>query len=164
MTTLAFGERGIGGRSAEQWFEHGVACEKAERLADAAEAYRFAVDIRPHFAEAWFNLGNLLRDAGLLDGAENAFRAAVRHAPHLAAAWYNLADVQHERGDPAAAVGSLNRAVAADATFTDAWYNLGLCLDAAGRRRQARRAWERFLALEGHGPAAEAVRHRLSRP
>jgi len=85
MKAVTFGDWKIGGLSAEDWFERGVACERTDQLSDAVQAYRLATEIRPDFVEAWFNLGNLLRDAGALEQAEQAFRTAVRHRPRLAA-------------------------------------------------------------------------------
>lgn len=50
MVWAAYGDRGIGGRSAEDWFEHGVDCEKAERLLELDGEGAAAAVARRHLA------------------------------------------------------------------------------------------------------------------
>ncbi|MGE5506069.1 MAG: tetratricopeptide repeat protein [Actinomycetota bacterium] len=152
------------GWTAEEWFEHGLACDRQDRLEEAWQAFRNAVAARPDFAEARFNLGNLLRDAGLIDEAMAEFRRAAGLQPDLAEAWYNLADLLAEDGRHADAVVALERAVAADQAYADAHYNLAQCLEWCGRARDAQAHWQAYLRLDPVGPWAETARRRLSSP
>jgi tetratricopeptide (TPR) repeat protein len=162
MSTVVLGDGSRSGRSAEEWFDRGVAFERSDQLVDAVQAYQAAVGARSDFPEAWFNLGNLLRDAGLLDDAERAFRTALRHRPRLAEGWYNLADLLQEQGEREAAITSLQLAVTADPDYADAHYNLALCLHWAGRPAEARPHWRRYLELDDRGAWAETARRHLA--
>jgi serine/threonine protein kinase len=55
-----------------------------------------------------------------------------------------------------------DQAVKLDAGYAPAWRGKGLLLERAGRRREAAAAFLEFLRLQPTGPAAEAIRRRLS--
>ncbi len=62
-------------------------------LAEAADAFRRAVLIRPDFAVAYDHLGHALRAMDRLEEAKDAFEHAVAVDPTFASARYNLATV-----------------------------------------------------------------------
>jgi tetratricopeptide (TPR) repeat protein len=51
------------------------------RVAEAGEAFRAAIKLKPDFVEARFEAANLLHRTGNLDEAENGFRQLLRVAP-----------------------------------------------------------------------------------
>ena len=58
------------------------------------------------------------------------------------------------------ALGAASRAVEADPSLPDARFNLALALEQFGFRRQARRAWARYLRMDPYtGWAREALKH-----
>ncbi|MCA9656148.1 MAG: tetratricopeptide repeat protein [Myxococcales bacterium] len=71
----------------------GNALRGTERLGEAEQAYRKALQLEPGMAIAHNNLGNVLRDRGLLHEAALAYREALRLSPELFAAAANLAQV-----------------------------------------------------------------------
>lgn len=147
--------------TAEDWFHIGGMCEDEERYADAVEAYRRAISLRPDYAEAFFNLGNVMRATGDTADAQDAYQAAVACDPHLHWAWYNLADIQEETGRLRDAVASLERAVAISPTYADAHFNLARCYERIGRVKEAKAHWTAYLRLDPHSEWARIARQRL---
>ena len=81
------------------------------RVAEAIEAYRQAVALRPGYSEAWNSLGMLLRIEGDLDGAEDAFTRATQLRPDWAEALNNLAGVYQETRRVDQAVATFRQAL-----------------------------------------------------
>ena len=82
-------------------FDRGVELRREDRLGDAEDAFRRALDIRPDFPEALNNLGVVLRLTGRHDEAEAVCRRALELRPGYVAALYNLARCHRFRpGDP----------------------------------------------------------------
>jgi tetratricopeptide (TPR) repeat protein len=57
-----------------------------DRLEEAIEEYRKALEIDPHYANARYNLGDALRRQGRLEEAMEEFQLAVTHDPNHNAA------------------------------------------------------------------------------
>lgn len=147
--------------SADAWLERGAAFEESERYADAAEAYRRAVRLRPEWADPHFNLGNALRELGQLEQAAEAYEHATRLNAESPEAWYNLADIMEQRGETTTAVTCLQRAIERAPHYADAHYNLALCMEKLGRTAEAAKHWRRYLQLDPAGEASDAIRRRL---
>ncbi len=147
--------------SADDWLEHGRACEDEERLEEAERAYRQALARRPRYPEAHFNLGNAIRGLGRLDEAEEQFRAAIDQDPAMAIAWYNLADLLEEMERVGEAVECLRRAVGVDPLYADAHFNLASLLEATGRPGEAARHWAAYLKLDPSSEWSGIARGRL---
>src|ERR1700693_3023764 len=78
-------------RSAEEWFELGMACDSnADSLEQAAQAYRKAVHAAPEWVEAHINLGTTLYQLGRMEEARKEFEVAVEVEPENALAEFNL--------------------------------------------------------------------------
>src|SRR6195256_639241 len=81
-SALAQKVHALASRSAEEWFELGMACDtKAESLEQAADAYRKAVDASPEWVEAHINLGTALYQLDRMEEALSEFAAAVEYEP-----------------------------------------------------------------------------------
>ena len=89
----------------------GEAYESHGRLAEAEEAYRSALEIKPDLAVAHNNLGGLLFLAGRREEAVEQLRAATRAQPDSAEALYNLGYILVGVGRPEEAVAALSNAV-----------------------------------------------------
>ncbi|MHC5002727.1 MAG: tetratricopeptide repeat protein [Planctomycetota bacterium] len=157
-----FDAEGPAAPDAESWLDRGHAWEEQEEHERAAEAYRKALSIQPHFPEAQFNLGNTLRALGRLEAAEERYRTALEQDPELAEAWYNLADVQEEVGRVAEAAASLAEAVRISPTYADAHFNLAACCEQIGRFDDAARHWRAYLGLDPSSEWAAYARQRLA--
>ena len=149
-------------RSADELFEHAIACEIDERLCEAEKAYRAALAVRPHFPEAQFNLANVLRAQERPQAAEERYRSALDQAPEMAEAWYNLADLLEEAGRLVEAIDCLGRALAARPDYADAHFNLACCCEQAGRSPEAAEHWRAYLSLDPESEWADLARRHLA--
>jgi tetratricopeptide (TPR) repeat protein len=115
-------------------YRFGNSLAAAGRTAEAAEAYRTAVDMRPDFADAHVEYGNALAEQGRAAEAMREYRAALALVP-------GMADVHNNLGGLLAQAGRLPEA---KAQFEEA---LRLKPD----YREARDNLERVRRIEGNG-------------
>jgi predicted O-linked N-acetylglucosamine transferase (SPINDLY family) len=81
--------------SALAWDKLGLSLRMADRLDDAADACRRAVQIDPQNPVFHNNLANMLKDQGLVDDAIAGFRRAVQLKPDYVKAHSNLVYTLH---------------------------------------------------------------------
>ena len=149
-------------RSADEWFELALEYEDAERLDDAARAYREALLAGGPSAEIAFNLGNVLYSLGRWEEALSRFQQAVEADPEFVEAWNNLASVhaQFEEWDDAIEAGSRALEIAPD--YPDAHYNLAEAYHASGRRAEAIPHARAYLRTDAKSPWAKRLERNLS--
>jgi tetratricopeptide (TPR) repeat protein len=121
---------------AEDWYELGCELEVAAP-AEAAAAYRRALEQAPDHPDAHLNLGRLLHEEGRLDEAEQRYRRAAALRPGDPTAVFNLGVALQDRGHPADAAAAYRRVLAADPGYADAHYNLAVVSEALGDRGAA---------------------------
>jgi tetratricopeptide (TPR) repeat protein len=156
--------RALASRSAEEWFELGMACDSnAESLDQAAQAYRKAVDAAPEWVEAHINLGTSLYQLGRMEEARQEFVAAVVLEPGNALAEFNLGCVLEQLGDAKDAIQHLLRAIELAPELADAHLNLALAYEKGGHIQTAIRHLSYYLRYEPNGPWAEFARSRIAR-
>ena len=95
----------------------------ADRLDDAEEAYRRAIELDPSDSGPRFNLGVLLQQRGNNREASQAYQNLLEVEPQHAWANYQLGTILEQRGDRSRAIERYARAFAADPTLTFAEYN-----------------------------------------
>jgi tetratricopeptide (TPR) repeat protein len=161
---LARKVRALASRSAEEWFELGMACDSsAESLEQAAEAYRKAVDASPEWVEAHINLGTALYQLNRLEEALGEFAKAAEYEPKNALAEFNLGCVLEQMGDVDEAIKHLLRAIDLSPTLADAHLNLALAYEKRGHIHISIRHLSLYLRYEPKGLWAEFARSRLER-
>jgi O-antigen ligase/Flp pilus assembly protein TadD len=149
--------------------------EAGARLAFAAGDHtralagiRRALALRPGRARYHVVEGDVLRAMGDGQGMERAYRAGVAAAgpgtPESAAARRRLVFVLAQDGRHEEAVREAQTLVADHPSESLGWTLLGISLEALGSRAEARRAFERSLALDPSDPGARAGMERLARP
>lgn len=121
-------------------------------------------------AEAQWTAGVALLLANEPENALQRLRAAAQRAPKDPAIWSDLAAalnaeaVRLERKPlHDEALAAADRALAADASHPGALFNRALILEHLGRAREARDAWQRYLAADPKSPWATEARERLRR-
>jgi len=156
--------RAMASRSAEEWFELGMACDSnAESLDQAAQAYRKAVDAAPEWVEAHINLGTTLYQLGRMEEANEEFAIAVEFEPGNALAEFNLGCVLEQLGRTKDAIQHLSRAIELSPTLADAHLNLALAYEKGGQIQSAIRHLSLYLRYEPTGTWAEFARSRIAR-
>lgn len=151
-------------RSAEEWFELGLANDStAESLGQAALAYRKAVDAAPEWVEAHINLGTTLYQLGRMEEARVEFALAVEFEPENALAEFNLGCVLEQLGQTKDAIQHLVRAIEISPGLADAHLNLALAYEKSGQTQSAIRHLSLYIRYEPNGPWAEFARSRIAR-
>jgi tetratricopeptide (TPR) repeat protein len=153
----------LASRSAEEWFELGMACDSnTETLEQAAKAYGKAVDAAPDWVEARINFGTTLYQLGRLEAAREQFVVAVKHEPKNALAEFNLGCVLQQLGEIKDAIEHLTHAIEIAPTLADAHLNLALAYEKSGERQNVVRHLSLYVRYEPNGPWAEFARSRIA--
>ncbi len=114
------------------YFTLGRCLHAQNKLAEAVEAFRTAVRIRPDFAAAHHELGWALADLGKLDDAIVAYRKARRLKPDSVAGYNNLASVLRELGKPMEAIAEIREAIRLEPDDGRIHDTLGVLLEEGG--------------------------------
>ncbi len=151
-----------GRETALDWFERGCCFDSdPARGAEAADAYRRAIEADPEFADAHCNLGTIHYNRNRRAAARECFERALGIDPRHVEAHFNLANLLEEEGRKESALRHLKATLAADPVYADAHLNLALLYEKLGLRRRAREHWRRYAQLDPSGPWADVARQRL---
>jgi tetratricopeptide (TPR) repeat protein len=148
--------------SPDDLFERAEAAEALGDLASAEHFYRGAMAADRADAAIPYNLGNVLDAQGRRPEAVLAYYEALQRDGDFAEAWFNLAVIDEEEGRVPNAIQHYKDAVSKQPNFTDALYNLALLLTEEEVYNAAAPIWERFIALNPHGPDTARARRCLT--
>lgn len=155
-----------GGPGPELWSIHllrGAALEQAGQWPQAESALELAYKLSPTNAAVLNYLGYARLERGeKLDEAEALIAEASRRAPDDASITDSLGWAQYKRGKFGEAILTLQRAAAADPAQAEIHEHLGDALYAAGRKYEARFAWNAALVTAEENVAAR-VRTKIDR-
>jgi Flp pilus assembly protein TadD len=112
-----------------------------------------SVTVEPS-AEAYLAVGELYRSHGVLDSAYKHFNAAVKLDPKNADAYEGLAKTWRDWGNPGLALSDASRARFYAPASPSVQNTLGTIFQALGRAPDARRAYERAIALDAQATYA----------
>lgn len=132
--------------SAEDWYELGWELE-ATAPAEAARAYRRALDLDPGHADAHLNLGRLLHEEGDPAAAREHYARAAQLRPGDATAVFNLGVALQDLGRPREAADAYRRALTADPCYADAHYNLAAVYESLDQPALALQCLKAYRAL-----------------
>lgn len=79
------------------WARLGLLFHELSRYDEAEEAYKNAIEFRPHLAWTWVHLGLLLQERSRCDQAENVFRKAMEIKLDHGWAWEQLREMLRKR-------------------------------------------------------------------
>ncbi len=74
----------------------GLAYSSRERIDDAINFYRKAIEINPRFTQAYYNCGNAFFDTGRLEEAIPFYRKAIESNPKYTEAYYNFGNTYYK--------------------------------------------------------------------
>jgi tetratricopeptide (TPR) repeat protein len=153
------------GRTAQEWFEAGLALdEQRETLSQAVDAYRRATELAPQWVVAHINLGTALYQISDLDAALEAFETALALEATNPTIHFNLGCVLDDLERTREAIPHFRQAISIAPRHADAHFNLAMALEKIGQMRRAAEHWQEYLRLEPRGAWAEFARARLRRP
>jgi eukaryotic-like serine/threonine-protein kinase len=141
----------------------GTALFRSDRIADAVDAYRQSVAIRPT-ALALTNLGTALFFEARYPEAAAAFQTATELTPADPIVWGNLGNAQrlspglggHARESLERAVGLMEERLSRTAQDADGWARIAGWYAALERRDEARLACGRALDIDGESASVLA--------
>jgi len=87
-------------RSAGDWFNLAFLLEQQDRLDEAEQAFRRALELDPELDRAWYGLGVALIRQNRFDEAVAALKRNTELQPMSPYGWYQLARVHVDRHDP----------------------------------------------------------------
>src|SRR5207302_501823 len=108
----------------EAWSNLGNVLRERGSLAEATEACRKAIALRPAFPDAHLNLGSALRSDGQTDEAARSFAQAVALNPNYAEAHANLGTCFLDEGRTEDAIRSFGRSSALRPGYATAKWQL----------------------------------------
>ncbi len=125
--------------------------ENSQRLAEAEQAFRRAVELRPEHS-LWYGLGSVLDRLGRYRDAEQAFRTSIELGPTCPAAWSALGFVLAQLGRLEEAEQSCRKATELKPSDAGYWNNLGIVLSDLGRREESEKAYRTAIDLDPQKP------------
>lgn len=128
--------------------QQGLRFVKAGRFAEAEEAFRQVLAIRPGNARDYANLGGALARQGKLEEAIGSYRQALELEPEDPWTLNNLALALADRGELEAAAARLDEALQIDPAYAEAHLNLGLVRSGQGRLDEALAAYRQALRVD----------------
>ena len=149
-------------------FQNGVSLAQADKLEEALDAFRKAVELKPDLAEAHINLGLLLYRQGKVDEAEKALLKALELKPEESKTKEALADIYFEKAKELLQLDKIDEALEKlklssgfnpNYPFTN--YLLGYAYTQKGMKEEAIKSFEAFLQLEPNAPQAAKVKEIL---
>jgi tetratricopeptide (TPR) repeat protein len=149
-------------------FQNGVSLAQADKLEEALDAFRKAVELKPDLAEAHINLGLLLYRQGKADEAEKALLKALELKPEESKTKEALADIYFEKAKELLQLDKIDEALEKlklssgfnpNYPFTN--YLLGYAYTQKGMKEEAIKSFEAFLLLEPNAPQAAKVKEIL---
>jgi len=133
---------------AQAAFERGEKALAANKLDDAAAAYRKALEATPNWAPAINGLGSVLFKKGQSFEAIALFKSATEADPDFKLAWFNLGYAARKSSDFATAVRAYERYTQLDPNDPDGFYGLGESYRQLKQPAKAISAYETYIARE----------------
>lgn len=149
-------------REAERAFAQGQQAQRANRLREAAQAYRQATQTDPSYFEAHYNLGLVAFESRNFQLSLATWENALAIQPESVDARYNFALALKAANYPADAANELKQILADNGNETRAHLVLGnLCAGQFGNPAQARAHYLKVLEQDTRHPQATAIRFWL---
>jgi tetratricopeptide (TPR) repeat protein len=145
---------------AEQYFRLAASLDEGAEAtqAQAADAYRQALEIEPRLVPALINLANIHYARDLRIEAMALYERALALAPDAFEAHYNLGNIHHDLGRYDEAEAHYLHAIELRPDYPEAHLFLAVVLEKAGRSEEARSHWGAYAKLDPAGEWADLAR------
>lgn len=130
------------------WELLGELRHRQKRFAEAEQAYRAVLRLKPNFPLATANLASALAAMGDASTARQVLTAAPTGIPGDATAWLQVGIAEDKQGHFAEAESAYRKAVGINSTFAEAWYSLGTLLQRMIRNTEAEEALRQAVKLK----------------
>ncbi len=139
-------------------FQRATALFRQGRMAEALEAYKVVLTLRPNHIQAQFATAWLYRRSGDPGSAAAAYRRILELEPNNAEALNDLGALYHEYGGIQEAVTCYREAIRLKPDFIDAYNNLGGALQRLYLTDEAARSHQKALELKPDHPVSWELR------
>ncbi|MBM4129177.1 MAG: tetratricopeptide repeat protein, partial [Nitrospira sp.] len=123
--------------SAESYFKRGYANETEERYAEAIDAYRQAIKMRPDYMEAYINLGIMYYRLGRYHEAIEAYQQALKRDPLSPSILNKLGTIYLILGEYAITTDAFRNALSSNPQNPETHYHLGIAYFLDGNKDAA---------------------------
>jgi tetratricopeptide (TPR) repeat protein len=146
--------------TAEQYFLIGSLLDdgSAERLEEAAQAYRRALADDPDMVAALINLANIRYARDELAEAQALYERAIGLDPTYFEAHFNLGNIHHDHARYLDAEACYREALGLNPAYADTHFYLAVTLEKMGRSAEARVHWRAYQNLAPTGEWVELAR------
>lgn len=146
--------------TAEQYFLMGSLLDdgSVERMDEAAQAYRRALEADPDLVAALINLANIRYSRDELAEALALYERAVALDPTYFEAHFNLGNIHHDHGRYAEAERCYMETLALNPGYAEAHFYLAVTLEKMGHSIDARAHWRAYQSLAPQGEWVELAR------
>jgi tetratricopeptide (TPR) repeat protein len=128
---------------------------RANRLAEAEQAYRQVLVQQSEHPEALYGLGMVAQQMGQPQEAEQLLSASVRVQPDSVKAWFSLGNLRQAQGQLAAAEAAYLQAITLRADAGTIYNNLGYTQQQQGKWEEAIISYQKALELQPNCVEAE---------
>ncbi|MEI9475835.1 MAG: tetratricopeptide repeat protein [Deltaproteobacteria bacterium] len=129
-------------------FNLGLLYHKNNKLPEAIEEYKKAVQIDPFNTGAHNNLGMAYKDLGRYEEAVNHYQKALSIDPKYGKARHNLAVALYQQGDLERAALELNLTISSNPKMPESYNNLGLLYKKLKKFPEAREFFQKGLSID----------------
>jgi tetratricopeptide (TPR) repeat protein len=145
---------------AEEYFAIGSSLDDGspDKRAQAAAAYRRALEIDSRLVPALINLANLHYSEEHLIEAMALYERAIVLEPDVFEGYFNLGNIHHDLGRYRAAEEYYLHALAVNPRYPEAHLYLAVALEKDGRPDEARPHWRAYHTMAPDGEWAELAR------
>lgn len=126
--------------------------------AEAAAAYRKALEFDPYLVAALINLANIHYSRDDLAEAQALYERAVALEPDFFEAHFNLGNIYHDLGRFPEAQACYHQALGLNPYFADAHFYLAVTLEKMGSSQEARPHWRSYRQLAPNGEWVELAK------
>ncbi len=137
--------------SARSQFNLGCILSNCDRVPEAIEQFRKAIQLSPNYVSAHVYLAKSFRKLGRLDDAVSGFRVSLQLDPVNVEAHFQLGLALAAQGHTEEAASEFERTLAIEPDHVEASVNLGVMLGRLGKHQEATVAYKKAIELQpGH--------------
>lgn len=135
------------GTTVYEALEAALELHRADRLAEAKQAYEHVLQADPDCADALYLIGVLSHRIGKPDEAITLIRKAIKLRPEFSEAQNDLGNMLHEAGQLKKSASIFRKLIRFNPHHADAYNNLGVVLKNQGKHGEAVSSFKRAIEL-----------------
>ena len=131
----------------EAYFMRAHLLEVHNRLEEAEENYRKAIELNPEHVDTYHSLGHLLQVLDRLEEAEENYRKAIKLNSDYAGTYHNLGHLLQVHNRLEEAEENYRKAIELNPDYADAYHKLGHLLQVLDRLEEAKENYRKAIEL-----------------